>query len=123
MKDELIQRRLAQVMLGGVLLAAAVIAAGWVWFVVGHPGLAPGDHLFTGEPKYLENPVLMVRRALETSALGHRQSVIMIGIALLLINPLVRVGLALGGFAAQKDRLYTAVCLVVLSVLLFSLFA
>jgi len=41
---------------------------------------------------------------------------------LLLINPVVRVGFAVVGFAVQKDRLYTGVSLFVLTVLLFSFF-
>jgi uncharacterized membrane protein len=47
---------------------------------------------------------------------------IMIGVALLLINPLVRVAFAAFGFAAQKDRLYTLISLLVLAVLVISFF-
>jgi uncharacterized membrane protein len=122
MKDEQIQNSLARVMLTGVLVAAAVMAAGLVWFVATHEGLPPGDHVFTGEPKYFENPIAMIQRALDLKEVGHRRSLIMIGVALLLINPLVRVAFAALGFAVQGDRRYTVISLLVLAVLVLSFF-
>lgn len=122
MKDEEIQKRLSEVMLIGVLISAAVIALGVVWFLAFHAGTRAGDHLFTGEPKYFENPASMVRRALDFGVFGERRSLIMIGIVLLLINPVVRVAFAALGFAWQKDRLFAAISLFVLAVLLFSFF-
>lgn len=122
MKDEQIQNSLARVMLGGVLLAASIMGAGLVWFLATHEGMSPGDHVFSGEPKYFENPISMIQRALEPREVGHRRSLIMIGVVLLLINPLVRVAFAAFGFAAQKDRLYTLISLVVLAVLTMSFF-
>lgn len=122
MKDQQIQNALARLMLGGVLLAAGVILAGLAWFLVAHWEAIPADHVFTGAPKYFDDPVAMVQRALDAGAFGQRRSVIMIGILLLLLNPLIRVGFAALGFLAQRDRLYTAVSLLVFAVLLFSLF-
>jgi uncharacterized membrane protein len=122
MKDEQIQNSLARVMLGGVLLAASIMGVGLVWFLATHEGMSPGDHVFSGEPKYFENPISMIQRALEPREVGHRRSLIMIGVVLLLINPLVRVAFAAFGFAAQKDRLYTLISLIVLAVLTMSFF-
>lgn len=122
MKDQQIQNTLARVMLGGTLLAATIIAVGLIWFLATHIGDPPGDHLFNKEPKYFENPISMVQRAFDIHEVGHRRSLIMIGVVLLLINPAVRVGFAVLGFALQKDRLYTAVSLFVLAVLVFSFF-
>lgn len=122
MKDAQIQSGLAKVMVGGTLLAAAVMLAGLVWYLSSHTGLKPGDHVFSGEPKYFENPVAMFQRAADMRELGHRRSLIMIGTLLLLLNPIIRVGFAALGFAVQKDRLYTAISLFVFGVLLFSFF-
>jgi uncharacterized membrane protein len=122
MKDEQIQNSLAHVMLSGVLVAAAIMAAGLIWFLATHDGMPPGDHVFSGEPKYFENPISMVQRAVDPTGIGHRRSLIMIGVVLLLINPPVRVAFAAFGFAAQGDRLYTAISLIVLAVLIFSFF-
>jgi uncharacterized membrane protein len=122
MKDEQIQNALARVMLSGVMVAAAIMGAGLIWFLATHDGLPPGDHIFSGEPKYFDNPVSMILRAFEPGQVGRRRSVIMIGVVLLLINPVVRVAFAAFGFAAQRDRLYTNISLLVLAVLLFSFF-
>jgi uncharacterized membrane protein len=122
MKDEQIQNALAKMMLGGTLIAALVIAVGLLWFLAAHSGAKPGDHLFSGEPKYFENPIAMVERAMAFDETGHRRSLIMIGVVLLLLNPMIRVALAVLGFAVQKDRLYAAVSLWVLLVLVFSFF-
>ena len=122
MSDAQLQNSLARVMLTGVLVAAAVMGAGLIWFVATHEGMPPGDHVFSGEPKYFENPVEMLQRALNLNAVGHRRSLIMIGVVLLLINPLIRVAFAAVGFAAQRDKLYTGISLLVLAVLVLSFF-
>lgn len=122
MKDTQIQNSLAKLMVGGTFLAAGVMLAGLVWYLASHVGLKPGDHVFSGEPKYFENPVSMIQRAADVHEVGERRSVIMIGAILLLLNPIVRVGFAALGFAMQKDRMYTAISLFVFGVLLFSFF-
>jgi len=122
MKDQQIQSSLAHLMLGGTLLAAAIIAIGLGWFLATHVGVSPGDHVFSGEPKYFETPVSMVKRALDLNEIGHRRSLIMLGVVLLLLNPMLRVAFAAFGFLMQQDRLYTAISLFVLAVLIFSFF-
>lgn len=122
MKDSQIQNSLARLMLGGTLVAAAIMLVGLVWYLASHEGLKAGDHVFLSEPKYFENPISMVQRAMDIKEVGHRRSLIMIGAVLLLINPVLRVGFAAVGFAAQRDKLYTAISLFVLGVLLFSFF-
>ena len=122
MNDTQLQNSLARVMLTGVLVAAVIMGIGLIWFVATHEGMPPGDHVFRGEPKYFENPVSMLQRALDLNDVGHRRSLIMIGVVLLLINPLVRVAFAAVGFAAQRDKLYSVISLVVLVVLVLSFF-
>jgi uncharacterized membrane protein len=122
MNDAQLQNSLARVMLTGVLVAAAIMGTGLIWFVATHEGMPPGDHVFSGEPKYFENPVGMLQRALDLNVVGHRRSLIMIGVVLLLINPLIRVAFAALGFAAQRDKLYTGISLLVFAVLVLSFF-
>jgi uncharacterized membrane protein len=120
MRDEQLQVHLARVMLSGVLIAAAIMGAGLIWYLATHEGSPPGDHLFRGEPRYLENPIAMIQHAFDRDADARRRSLIMVGVVLLLINPVVRVALAVFGFAKQRDRLYALISLFVLVVLLFS---
>jgi uncharacterized membrane protein len=113
---------LAKVMLTGTLVSAAIIAAGLAWYLSAHLGTPPGDHIFRGEPKYFESPVAMVRHSLALDQVGHRRSLVMIGIFLLLLNPLIRVALASAGYLLEGDRLYAAISALVFAVLLVSFF-
>lgn len=122
MKDQQIQNNLARIMVAGTIISATIILAGLCWYLFANQGLKAGDRIFSGEPKYFENPVSMVKRAFEMHEVGHRRSVIMLGVVLLLISPAVRVGFALFGFILQKDRQYAVISLIVLGVLLFSFF-
>lgn len=123
MKDEQIQSNLARVMVIGTLISAGIMLAGLCWYLMANHGLKAGDHIFSGEPKYFENPVSMVQRAFDVKETGHRRSLIMLGVTLLLISPVVRVMFALFGFILQKDRLYAAISLIVFVVLLISFFS
>ena len=117
-----LSRLLANLMLWTTLLSAAVILGGLVWFLAAHAGDVPGDHLFSGEPRYFRDPVEMVRHALDWKVNGERRSLIMVGVVLLLAGPVLRVGLAGIGYALGRDRLYAGVSLFVLIVLLISFF-
>lgn len=113
---------LARVMVTGTLISATLIAAGLVWFLSSHVGANPGDHIFSGEPKYFENPFGMVRRALDWHAAGEQLSIAMIGIFLLLLNPPVRVLLAGIGYLMEGNRMYALISAVVFVVLAISFF-
>jgi uncharacterized membrane protein len=55
-------------------------------------------------------------------ATGDPATIIQLGILLLIATPVARVVFALVAFAIEHDRLYVAVSLTVLAVLLFSFF-
>jgi uncharacterized membrane protein len=52
---------------------------------------------------------------------GDAQSIIQLGLLLLIATPIARVILAAVGFLLERDRLYFWVSLIVLAVLLYSL--
>lgn len=118
MNESTLRARLAKIMIWGVLIAAAIMLAGFVVYTVGHAGLPTGDRRFTGEPADLTHPVAILRAALA----GNDASVMQVGVLLLLLNPLVRVALAAVGYAASRDRLYAGIAAVVLIVLGISYF-
>jgi Protein of unknown function (DUF1634) len=93
-----------------------------MWYLAAHPGAAPGDHIFSGEPKYFSNPADMVVRAFDVHAAGEQRSVAMIGIFLLLLNPPIRVLMAGAGYLMEKNRTYALISAVVFAVLTFSFF-
>lgn len=123
MTDEKIQSLLARVMVSGVIVSGIIIFGGLAWYLSTHIGVPPGDHVFSGEPRFFETFGDMIRRAFSWHEFGERRSVIMVGIVLLLLNPIVRVGLAVAGFFAQRDWQYCAISALVFAVLVFSFFA
>ena len=111
---ELIMGRLLQV---GVLLASAIVLAGGILYVHAHAA-APMDYrTFAGEPPFLRHPSQLLRHL----ATGDGAAIIQLGILLLIATPIARVVFAVIAFAIERDRLYVAVSLVVLAVLLVSL--
>lgn len=122
MKDETIQNLLAKLMVGGVLLAAAVLLFGLVLYLPGHGNRPEGDKIFTGEPSYLTHFVPVIQHAFDSGSAGHHRAILQLGVLLLLLNPVVRVAFAAAGFAGQKDRLYFLISLVVLAALFVGFF-
>ena len=115
--DERLDRALAYLLRGGVLIAAAVVLLGGLLYLAAYWDRTPDNHTFHGEPEKLRNPVAIVRAALALDPRG----VIQLGLLLLIATPVVRVALSLAGFALERDRTYMVVTALVLAILLFSL--
>jgi uncharacterized membrane protein len=117
MNDRRLETTIGRLLQVGVLLAAAVVAIGAAAYLVQHhadrvdyrhfvPG-GPGLCTFSG----------IVRLAAHFESLG----IIQLGLLILIATPVARVGLAIAGFALERDRLYTVVSVIVLLILLASL--
>ena len=102
----------------GVLTAAAVVLAGGTIYLWRHGLAVPQYKSFLGEPANLRS----VTGILGNVFLGSGRGVIQLGVLLLIATPVFRVVLLLFGFAFERDRMYAAVSLVVLTLLLYSLF-
>lgn len=102
----------------GVFLASTVVLAGGILYLRTHPGGAVDYRAFAGEPAGLRSPVALFRLLLT----GDPVALIEVGVLLLIATPIARVVFAVVGFALERDRLYVAVSLAVLAVLLASLF-
>jgi uncharacterized membrane protein len=111
---ELIMGRLLQV---GVLLAATVMLAGGVMYALAHSGARSDYRVFTSRPIQLRHPALL----LGGIARGDPSAIIDLGILLLVATPICRVIFAVIAFAMERDRLYVAISLTVLAVLLYGL--
>jgi uncharacterized membrane protein len=114
-----LEDRLAAVMLWGVLVAAAIMLIGGVIHLAGSADAPVQDHVFRGEPRDLRDPVAMVKAAWQ----GNDAAFIQVGVLLLLLNPLLRVLLSLGSYAAVRNWKYVVISLVLVAVLLYSLWA
>jgi len=101
----------------GVTLAAAIVLAGGVLYLR-HQGSGIPDyaHLVTGDASL---------RTVKGIWLGfvhlHPQSIIQMGLVVLIATPVMRVLYCVVGFAQQGSRLYVAISSIVLLILIYGL--
>ena len=102
----------------GVLLASAVVLLGGVLYLRAHGKIVVSYNRFSSEPESLRQMHDLAR------GIGHGDpaSIIQVGILILIATPVARVILAAVAFAIEHDRLYLAISLTVLAVLLVGLF-
>ena len=117
--DTAIERMISIVLRTGVLIAAATVLCGGIYYLLGHGDEAANFHQFHGQPNVNRIVSQIIRGALALRA----QSVIQFGVLLLIATPIARVVVALAGFALERDRTYVVITSIVLTVLLFSLIA
>jgi uncharacterized membrane protein len=115
--EERLQSMVAVLLRLGVNLAAAIVLVGGVVFLVRHGYELPHYEVFRGEPTDLRTIGGIVRDAAALSGRG----LIQLGLLVLMATPVARVALSLAVFSLQRDRIYVAVTLVVLALLLLSL--
>jgi len=109
---------LGKLLRAGVLLSAAVVLAGAIWYFARHAGAIPNYRGFHGEPPGLSSVFGILRGAFN----GHSTSLIQLGLLLMIATPVARVGLSVFLFALERDRLYVVLTLIVFVTLLASLF-
>jgi uncharacterized membrane protein len=102
----------------GVLLAAGVVLAGGIMYLYAHSGERTNYRVFVARPVGLRHPVGLIQGI----ASGDASAIIQLGILLLVATPIGRVVFAVVAFVRERDRLYIAVSLTVLVVLLFGMF-
>ncbi|MGC2330617.1 MAG: DUF1634 domain-containing protein [Candidatus Acidiferrales bacterium] len=115
--DERVENIIGNLLRAGVILAAAVVLAGGVLYVVKYSGQQPQYGAFRGEPSDLRN----VSQIVDDAILLHSRGLIQLGLLLLIATPVARVAFSVIAFAAERDWLYVVVTLIVLGVLLYSL--
>jgi uncharacterized membrane protein len=116
--DERVENFLGNLLRVGVVLAALVVFAGAILYLVQHGAEKTDGHTFEGEPAHLRSPQGIVANALS----GHGRGVIQLGLLLLIATPVARVAFSVVAFAWQRDYLYISLTLFVLAVLLVSIF-
>ena len=117
MDDRRLETIIGQLLRAGVLLAAVVVFAGGVLYLVQHPYGKVDYRIFVAGPESLRTLPGIVKLAAGLNSRG----LIQLGLVLLIATPVARVVLAVVGFQLERDRMYVLVSLIVLGVLLFSL--
>jgi uncharacterized membrane protein len=116
--DDRVDRLLAAVLRWGVLLSSLLVLAGGTVYLVRHGAEPPVYSPFRGEPGDLRS----VSGILADAASGRGRGLIQLGVLLLMATPVMRVLMSVVVFVLQRDRLYVAMTLLVLLILLYSLF-
>jgi uncharacterized membrane protein len=101
----------------GILIASAVVLIGGILYVRTHSGVPVDYRSFSSEPASLRHPGPLLRMV----ATGDAAAIVQLGVLLLIATPIARVVFAVVGFAVERDRLYVAISLVVLAVLMVGL--
>jgi uncharacterized membrane protein len=118
LNDRSLERVIGNLLRIGVLTAAAVVLVGGIFYLREYGGSRPDYHAFHGESLELRSVSAVLR---DLSSLKS-PAIIQFGLLLLVFTPIARVVFSAVGFALERDKLYVALTLVVLAVLLYSLF-
>jgi uncharacterized membrane protein len=100
----------------GVMLAAAVVLAGGILYLVRHGHEVVSYTAFHGDPEGLNSMAGVFHGVMALQA----RAIIQLGLLLLIATPIARVLFAAVAFAMEHDYLYVVITLVVLAILLYS---
>ena len=103
----------------GVTIAAIVVFAAGVPYLIQHGSAKLDYHVFRGEPDHLRH----ISGIIQSSIALNPAAIIQLGILILIATPVARVAFSVFAFAGERDWLYVIVTLIVLALLLFSLSA
>ena len=115
--DEQMEQVVGNLLRSGVVVAALVVLAGGILYLIRYGSTLPDYAVFRGEPADLRSVSGIIRDVLSL----HPRGLIQFGLLLLIATPVARVAFSIFAFALQRDRTYVVVTLIVLGVLIYSL--
>ena len=116
-KDTDIQLLLGQVLRAGTVISICVVFFGGIIYLSRHGQSIADYQKFKGIPDFVSTA-----KGLFNGALNFKgQAIIQLGIVLLIATPIMRVVFSTIGFVLEKDYMYVAISLVVLSIIFFSM--
>jgi uncharacterized membrane protein len=117
MDDRRLEIDIGELLRAGVLLAATTVLIGGILYLAGHHADPARYHTFVAGGSSIRSLSGIVQAAVH----GDSEAIMQIGLLLLILTPISRVGFAVVGFALERDRLYAVVSLIVLVILAFSI--
>lgn len=117
MNDRRLETLIGNLLRIGVLSAAALVLIGGTAYLA-HRGAQPVTY-----KAFIPGPQSQRTLGGIAASAAHFQSegLIQLGLLVLIATPIARVVFAAVGFALERDRLYTAISLIVFAILIFSL--
>jgi uncharacterized membrane protein len=110
-------RWISQILRAGVLASSFFVVLGGIMYLRTDAAIVPQYGRFRSEP----TPLRTFDGILREAAAFHGPGLIQLGLLLLVATPIARVMLSVVEFVRVRDRLYVAITLVVLSLLMTSL--
>jgi uncharacterized membrane protein len=108
---------IGQMLRAGVVLSAALVLIGGVMYVVKYGAVKPDYGIFRGEPTDLR----FVQPVVADAAARQARGLIQLGLLILIATPIARVAFSVAAYFSERDWMYTAITLIVLGILLYSL--
>jgi uncharacterized membrane protein len=102
----------------GVLSAAAIVLTGGILYLAHSHGPRPDYAHFQAQPAHFTT----IAGILHGVTTLDPESIIMLGLLVLIATPIARVVMCIVGFLFERDHLYSVVSAIVLAILLYSLF-
>jgi uncharacterized membrane protein len=103
----------------GVTIAALIVFAGAIPYLIQHGTEKPHYHTFHGVPHNLRHVAGIVKASMALDP----AAIIQLGLLLLIATPVARVAFSVFAFAEECDWIYVVITLIVLALLLYSLSA
>jgi uncharacterized membrane protein len=117
LSDQQVDEIIGTLLRSGVILSAAVVGLGGIWYLIQYGTTVPNYHIFLGEPKNLRSIGAIFAGAAKLDC----RRIIQMGLVLLIATPVARVAFSIIGFAIERDGLYIGVTIVVLVLLILSI--
>jgi len=115
--DKRIDQLMGLLLRSGVILAASIVLAGGVIYLVRYPFPPINYHVFQGEPQNLRT----VSGVFSEAKAFHGRGLIQLGLLVLIATPIARVTFSVFAFFYERDWKYVVFTLIVLGLLLYSL--
>ncbi|HEY7394543.1 MAG TPA: DUF1634 domain-containing protein [Gemmatimonadaceae bacterium] len=117
LSDHDVEQLIGRLLQLGVAAAAVVTIIGGALLLMQHGSAQPMFSVFHGQPDYLTSLGGIARGVRELRS----ESIVQLGIVLLIATPIARVAFTLVAFLLQRDRVYVVVTLIVLALLAYGL--
>lgn len=115
--DHAVEQFVGRLLQLGVLIAAVVVLVGGTLLLVQHGGTPVAFSAFHGEPDGLRSIGGIVKGVMSMQS----ESLVQLGLLLLIATPVARVAFTFVAFVLQRDRTYVAITALVLALLLYGL--
>jgi uncharacterized membrane protein len=115
--NEAVERNISTLLRVGLIIAASMVLAGGIWYLIPYGSSRPDYRVFRGEPSDLRSLTGILHGVFGL----HSRDLIQLGLVLLIVTPVARVAFSVFAFAMQRDRTYVVITLIVLAILVYSL--